>query len=130
MNKMILGFLLLAGVSTQAAQVPVFNCTVPGKPSTVTLEVAVSDNESVDYVTVTLNDKGAINLFTQMEKGGAQKQVAAGNLGTLVFGEQISQGDDGVLRDSGILSLSQDAGKWNGLLSAKGSVYPLECTKL
>lgn len=130
MKKMIFALTLLAGFSVHAAQVPAFKCTVPGKVSTVTVDVAVSDNESVDFVTVSLNDKGITNLFMQLQKGSFKTQVDAGSVTTLVLGEQYSQGDDGVIRDAGILGLSLDAGKWTGLLSVKSNVYPLDCTKL
>lgn len=130
MKKVIFSLALLAGFSAHAAQVPAFKCTVPSKNPTVTIDVAVSDNESVDFVTVDLNDKTKASLFMQMEKGSFQKQIDAGSLTTLVLGEQFSQGDDGVIRDAGILGLGLEAGQWSGLLSVKGNVYPLECTKL
>ncbi len=130
MKKAIFGLVLLAGVSAQAAQVPAFKCTVPAKNPTVTINVAVSDSESVDFVTIDVNDKTTANLFMQMEKGSFKTQVDAGQLTTLALGEQFKQGDDGVIRDAGIFAISLDSGKWSGLLSAKSNVYPLECTKL
>ncbi|WP_413289960.1 hypothetical protein [Bdellovibrio sp. HCB337] len=130
MNKSVFALILLAGLSSQAAQVPVFKCTVPGKVSSVTVDVAVSDSEAVDYVTVDLNDKGASKLFMQNAKGSFQKQVDAGSVTTLVLGDQYSQGDDGVIRDAGILGLGLENGKWTGILSVNDAVYPLDCTKL
>jgi hypothetical protein len=131
MKKAIFSIVLLvAGFSAHAAQVPVFKCSVPAKISTVTVDVAVSDNEPVDFVTVSLNDKTATSLFMQLEKGSFQKQIATGGVTTLVLGEQFSQGDDGVIRDGGILALNLEAsGKWAGLMSVKGNVYQLDCTK-
>jgi len=130
MNKMIFAFTLLAGLSAHAAQVPVFKCTVPGKVSTVTVDVAVSDSESVDFVTVSLNDKGTTNLFMQLQKGSFKTQVDAGSVTTLVLGDQFAQGDDGVIRDGGVLGLGLENNKWTGLMAVKGNVYPLACTKL
>ncbi|HEY8272782.1 MAG TPA: hypothetical protein VIG33_17950 [Pseudobdellovibrionaceae bacterium] len=133
MKKTIFAMTLLAGFSTHAAQVPVFKCNVPVKTSTptVSVNVSISDNESVDYITVQLNDKTATNLFMQLEKGSLQKQITAGGVTTLVLGDQFSQGADGVIRDGGVLGLGTDtSGKWSGMLAAKGNVYPLECTKL
>ncbi|MBS1969939.1 MAG: hypothetical protein JSU04_06505 [Bdellovibrionales bacterium] len=130
MKKAIFGLALLAGFSAHAAQVPVFKCTVPAKTSTVTVDIAVSDSEAVDFVTIDVNDKSVSNLFMQMEKGSFQKQVDAGQVTTLALGDQFQQGDDGVIRDAGVLAVGLDNGKWSGLLSAKGNVYPLECTKL
>lgn len=130
MKKVVFALALLAGFSAHAAQVPAFKCSVPAKTSTVTVNIAVSDNESVDFVTIDVNDKTTANLFMQLEKGSFQKQVDAGQLTTLALGDQFQQGDDGVIRDAGVLALSLDAGKWSGLLSAKGNVYPLDCTKL
>jgi hypothetical protein len=130
MKKMIFAFALLAGFSAHAAQVPVFKCTVPGKVSTVTVDVAVSDSESVDFVTVSLNDKGTTNLFMQLQKGSVKTQVDAGALTTLVLGDQFVQGDDGVIRDGGVLGLGLENNKWTGLMAVKGNVYPLACTKL
>lgn len=130
MKKAIFGLALLAGFSAHAAQVPVFKCTVPAKTSTVTVDIAVSDSEAVDFVTIDVNDKSVSNLFMQMEKGSFQKQVDAGQVTTLALGDQFQQGDDGVIRDAGVLAVGLDNGKWSGLLSAKGNVYPLDCTKL
>ena len=130
MKKAIFGLALLAGFSAHAAQVPVFKCTVPAKTSTVTVDIAVSDSEAVDFVTIDVNDKSVSNLFMQMEKGSFQKQVDAGQVTTLALGDQFQQGDDGVIRDAGVLAVGLDNGKLSGLLSAKGNVYPLECTKL
>jgi hypothetical protein len=131
MKNTIFAIAFLAGFSAHSAQVPVFKCTVPAKTSTVTVDVAVSDNEAVDFVTVNLNDKTTINLFMQNEKGSFQKQIDAGSVTTLVLGDQFKQGDDGVIRDGGVLGLgTSTTGNWSGLLSAKGNVYPLECTKL
>ncbi len=130
MKKAIFGLVLLAGFSAHAGQVPAFKCTVPANTPAVTVDIAVSDNETVDFVTVDVNDKSVSNLFMQMEKGSFQKQVDAGQVTTLVLGDQFQQGDDGVIRDAGVLALGLDNGKWSGLLSARGNVYPLECAKL
>jgi hypothetical protein len=130
MKKVIFGLVLLMGFSAHAAQVPTFKCIVPAKTSTVTVNIAVSDSESVDFVTIDLNDKTNSILFMQMEKDGFQKQVNAGQITTLALGDQFQQGDDGVIRDAGVLALGLDNGKWSGLLSVKGNVYPLDCTKL
>ena len=131
MKKMIFAAALFVGFSAQAAQVPAFKCSVPGKvTSTVAVEIAVSDSEAVDFITVNLNDKGMINLFSQLEKGGFKTQVDAGAITSLVLGEQFSQGDDGVVRDAGVLALGLENAKWTGLMAVKGNVYPLECTKL
>lgn len=130
MKKLIFAVALLAGFSASAAQVPAFKCQVDGKTPTVVVTVSVSDNESVDFVTVDVNDKGTTTLFMQMEKGSFAQGVAAGSVTTLVLGEQFSQGDDGVIRDAGIMALGLDNGAWGGLLSAKGNIYPLTCTKL
>lgn len=130
MKNVIFALALLAGISAQAAQVPAFKCMVPANAPSVSVNISVSDNESVDFVTVDLNDKAKVNLFMQMEKDSFKKQVDAGQLTTLVLGDQFQQGNDGVIRDSGILALGLENGKWGGLLSAKGNVYPLDCTKL
>jgi len=130
MKKAIFGLALLTGISAHAAQVPAFKCLVPAKTSTVTITVSVSDDESIDYVTIDVNDKSTSTLFMQMEKGSFQKQVDAGGITTLVLDEQFQQGDDGVIRNAGILGLNNNNGKWSGLLSAKSNVYPLDCTKL
>lgn len=130
MNKLVFSLVIFAGFAAQAAQVPVFKCTVPGKVSSVTVNVAVSDSESVDYVTVELNDKGASTLFMQNAKGSFQKQVDAGSVTTLVLGDQYAQGDDGVIRDAGIMAIGLENAKWTGILSVNDAVYPLDCTKL
>jgi hypothetical protein len=130
MKKIFFAIALLMGFSAHAAQVPVFKCTVPAKTSTVTVNIAVSDNEAVDFVTVELNDKTTSSLFIQLEKGSVQKQIAAGGLTTLVLGASYSQGDDGVIRDAGIFGIGTDtSGKWSGMLSVKGNVYPVECVR-
>lgn len=130
MKKMILGLSLFFSFSSQAGQMPVFKCQVPAKTPTVTIEIAVSDSESVDYVSVDINDKETTNLFIQMEKGQFKALAKTGNISAMVLGNAIQQGEDGVIRDAGLLSLGQEAGKWTGLLTVSNNIYPLECTKL
>jgi hypothetical protein len=131
MNKLIFGLILVSGFAAHAAQVPKFKCSVPATPTpTVTATISVSDSEAVDYVTVDLNDKGVSTLFMQLEKDSFQKQIDAGGLTTLILDEKFSQGTDGVIREAGLLGLGLDAGKWSGILSVRGNVYPLACEKL
>jgi hypothetical protein len=132
MKKLIFALVIAAGFSAQAAQVPVFKCEVPAQSgaATVTATIAVSDNEPVDYVTLELNDKSVGTLFTQMDKGAFAQAVASGNVTSLILDEQFEQGADGVIRNAGIFSVGLDNGQWNGLLSARGNIYPFNCTKL
>jgi hypothetical protein len=130
MNKMIFALALVSGFAAHAAQVPAFKCQVPSATPSVTATLSVSDSEAMDYVTLDLNDKGAATLFIQMEKGSFQKQVDAGGFTSLILDEKFAQGPDGVIRNAGLMALGLDQGKWGGILSARGNVYPLECTKL
>lgn len=133
MKKAIFAITLLAGLSTQAASVPAFKCTVPSKTgtSTVSLSISVTDTGSADYVLLELNDKAAINLSMQLERGSFKKQIDEGGIAMLVLGDQFTHGDDGVVRGGGLLGLGLNAsGKWAGMLAVNSNVYPLDCTKL
>ncbi|MBK9324087.1 MAG: hypothetical protein IPM97_14275 [Bdellovibrionaceae bacterium] len=133
MKKLIFAMILTTSFSAFAAQVPMFKCQVGNASAqpTVTATISVSDNESIDFVTIDLNDKGVSTLFMQLEKGSVQKQVDGGSFTTLILDDKFSQGEDGVIRNAGILGLGLDqAGVWSGLLSVRSNIYMLECQKL
>lgn len=130
MNKLVFALALVSGFAAHAGQVPAFKCEVPAVPVAVTATISVSDNEPADFVTLDLNDKGTTTLFIQMEKGSFKSQIDAGGMTTLILEDKFAQGADGVIRNSGLLGLGLDQGVWSGVLSVRGNVYPLQCTKL
>ena len=110
----------------------VLDCVVPneGAAPSVTLTVDVQEESSADFLTISLNDGNDSGvLFTQLEKGDVRAGLDAGQLGTLVLEEDFGV-DNGVIRHSGlfIVSVEQD-GSFSGLLSAKGNIYPLACSR-
>ncbi|RYZ76047.1 MAG: hypothetical protein EOP06_31695 [Proteobacteria bacterium] len=131
MNKLVFALVLVSGFAAQAVQVPLFKCAITGATEpTVNLTISVSNDESIDFLTVDLVDKDVTStLFMQNEKGTVAQQVEAGGLMTLLLNDGFAQGADGVIRNAGIMSLSKEEDKWGGLLSMNGNMYPLECTK-
>ena len=78
MKKLILASLVLAG-SSAFADTTLFKCVVPSATNSVKLNVTLADDQSVDFVTLTLTEKaGTTQFFNQMEKGEASKAVEIG----------------------------------------------------
>lgn len=130
MKKMIVSALLM--ISTSAfADTTLFNCTVPAQTkSVVSMTIELGADASSDFVTFMLNEKSAQTvLFTQQDKGTFADQITNGYFSTIVFGENFGQ-VDGVIVDSGIISLQKEADKvFSGILSVKGNIYPLVCNQ-
>lgn len=112
-----------------AEEKPLLNCTVPSEAATkVTLTLTVTNDSSADFVKATLVDgQTTISFFSQIQKGEAASQMAAGSLGLLLVSESSRQ-ENGVLRNGGFLGVRKQDNKMSGLLSAQSSLYPLECT--
>lgn len=130
MKKMIATALLLVS-SSAFADTTLFNCTVPAQSkSVVSMTIELGADASSDFVTFTLNEKSAQSImFTQQDKGTFADQITNGYFSTIVFGESFGQ-VDGVITDSGIISLQKEADKvFSGILSAKGNIYPLVCNQ-
>ena len=130
MKKFIVSAVLLAS-SSAFADVTLFNCTVPAQTaSVVSMTIEMGDDASSDFVTISLNEKSAQAVFfTQQDKGTFADQIANGYFSTVVFGENFGQ-VDGVIVDSGLLSLQKEADKvFSGVLSARGNLYPLVCNQ-
>lgn len=128
MNKILVAAMLLIGTSA-FADTNIVTCVVPSANNSVTLTVDQADDQSVDFVTVNLNEKsGASMFFSQMDKGTVAQQIQAGFLNVLALTEKTGQ-VDGVITNTGFLALSlESAGKFSGFLAAKGNIYPLDCT--
>ncbi len=56
MKQLLMAALVLAGSSAAMADTTLFTCTVPNSTS-VTLTINKSDDQSVDFLTVQLNEK-------------------------------------------------------------------------
>lgn len=128
MKSIIVAALLLVGVSA-FADTQLLACKVPNSTA-VSLNITLGDDQTVDFVTVTLNEKTKQGFFfSQMDKGAVQDQMSNGYLNLLALTEKSGQ-VDGVIVNTGFLGLSQETdGSFGGFLAAQGNIYPLACTK-
>ncbi|MBV2167249.1 MAG: hypothetical protein KUL82_00970 [Bdellovibrio sp.] len=126
MKKLIVAALVLMG-SSAMADTTVLKCAVP--ESSVSLNVDLADDQSVDFVIVSLNEKSSQTVFfSQMDKGTVAAQIKGGFFNLLALTDNTTQ-EDGVIKNTGFLILGKEAdGSFGGLLAAKGNVYPLVCT--
>ncbi len=127
MKKMIVAALVLMGTSAMA-DTTVLSCVVP-QSSSVTLNVDLADDESVDFVMVNLSEKSSQSVFfSQMDKGTVAAQIKGGFLNLLALTDKTAQ-EDGVIKNTGFLGLGKEAdGSFGGFLAANGNIYPLTCT--
>lgn len=126
MNKMILTAFVLFG-SSAMANTTVLNCAVP-ESKTVSLNIELADDQSVDFVTVNLNESSNTSVFfSQMDKGSVAEQIKNGFVNLLALTER-TKAEDGVIKNTGFLGLAKEAdGSFSGFLAANGNVYPLSC---
>ncbi|MGZ3771490.1 MAG: hypothetical protein ACXVCR_16995 [Bdellovibrio sp.] len=126
MKKIILASLLMTATSAMA-NTTVLKCVVP-ESKTVSLNIELADDQSVDFVTVQLNEKnGQTVFFSQMDKGTVDTQIKNGFMNLLALTEKTKQ-EDGVIRNTGFLGLAKEENNvFSGFLAANGNVYPLTC---
>jgi hypothetical protein len=129
MKKMILSTLVLLSASASMATTQNLHCTVPSDKVAVKMEIELSAEASVDYVTMNLVDAKSTSVFySQMEKGQIADQLKNGFLQLLAMTDSTAQGTDGVIVNAGFLALGKEAdGSFSGFLSAQGNIYPLAC---
>ncbi|MEK2644130.1 hypothetical protein [Bdellovibrio sp. BCCA] len=127
MKKLIVAALVLIG-SSAMADTTVLKCVVPESTS-VSLNIDLADDQSADFVIVSLNEKSAQSVFfSQMDKGTVAAQIQNGFLNLLALTDKSSQ-EDGVIKNTGFLGLGKEAdGSFGGFLAANGNIYPLSCT--
>jgi hypothetical protein len=120
--------LLLTSASAFADKT-VLDCQVSNGTVVVTLQVTLGDDQSIDFLTINLNEKsGQSVFFSQFEKGEFAKQIASNSLNVLALTEQTAQ-PDGVITNAGFMALGKadDSAAFTGFLAAKGNIYPLNC---
>lgn len=129
MKSLILASLLIG--SSAFADTTLFNCVVPSQTNAVKLTVSLGDDQSNDFVTVSLVEKtGTTQFFTQSDKGSIQASINQGFLQFLAMTEKTGQTADGVITNTGFFALNADQkGAFSGFLTANGNIYPLSCTK-
>lgn len=119
-----------ADESVRVLKLSKLNCQVPveqGNP-TVTVDVTLANDTSVDFVTIAIKGpKVSETFFIQLEQGSFENQLSTGNIGTLAIQEGFAQ-EDGVLKKAGFLVLNKDAsGNFGGMLAGLNSIFPLTC---
>ena len=126
MNKIIAAALILVS-SVSMADTTLFKCAIP-ESKNVSLNIDLADDQSSDFVTISLTEKsGQTVFFSQMEKGSIGNQIKNGFLNLLALTEQSGM-VDGVIVNTGFLGLGKENdGSFGGFLSAKGNIYPLSC---
>ncbi len=130
MKKLLVLASFLVAPAAFAADTTLFTCTVPSATKAITLNIVQGDDQSADFVTLTLKEKtGDSVFFSQADKGTVATQIAAGYYNALVLTDATRQAD-GAIVNSGFLALAKQAdGSFGGFVAAKGNVYPLSCTK-
>ncbi len=111
-------------------------CVVPtqGTDQIVQLTLDLSEENSIDFIMITVDDFNKENqptqsvFYTQMDKGSTRAQLSQGYLNMLVMTETTSQ-ENGVIHNSGFFAVSVDqpTGLFSGFLAANNNVYPIEC---
>lgn len=126
MKKLIVAALVLLGSSAMAETV--LNCVVPDSKS-VSLVVDLADDQSVDFVTVFLNENNTQSVFfSQMDKGTVAGQLKNGFFNLLALTDKSAQ-VDGVIVNTGFMGVSKESSDtFGGFLAAKGNIYPLSCS--
>ena len=128
MKSIIIAALVLMG-SSAMADTTVLKCAVPESTS-VSLNIDLADDQSVDFVMVHLTEKNNQSVFfSQLDKGTVDGQIQAGFLNILALTDKSAQ-EDGVIKNTGFLGLGKEAdGSFSGFLAANGNIYPLSCSK-
>ena len=128
MKSIIIAALVLMG-SSAMADTTVLKCAVPESTS-VSLNIDLADDQSVDFVMVHLTEKNKqFVFFSQLDKGTVDGQIQAGFLNILALTDKSAQ-EDGVIKNTGFLGLGKEAdGSFSGFLAANGNIYPLSCSK-
>jgi len=128
MKSIIIAALVLMG-SSAMADTTVLKCAVPESTS-VSLNIDLADDQSVDFVMVHLTEKNKQSVFfSQLDKGTVDGQIQAGFLNILALTDKSAQ-EDGVIKNTGFLGLGKEAdGSFSGFLAANGNIYPLSCSK-
>ncbi len=109
---------------------PFLNCTVPmeGGTSPVKLTLTLTSDTSADFIKAILVDgQTTLNFFSQLKKDEALAQLTSGSMG-LVLVSETSRQENGVVRNAGFMGIAKRDNAFSGLLSAQGSLYPLQCT--
>lgn len=126
-------FALIAALLTSTsafAEKTVLSCVVPNQAGApvVSMEMVLGDDVSIDFVTLNVTTKsGGFTVFNQLDKGTVAEMLKAGEMGMLVLGENFGQ-EDGVIKDAGIFQAAKRPdGMFEGVMIAKGNVYPLLC---
>lgn len=128
MKKFIFAALVLMG-SSAMADTTILNCVIPESRS-VSLKIDLADDQSVDFVMISLIEGSSQSVFfSQMDKGSVAGQLQNGFLNLLALTEKSSQ-EDGVIKNTGFLGLGKEAdGSFGGFLAANGNIYPLTCSE-
>ena len=129
MAKMFVA-ILASFASVAMADTTILSCSVPSEAATpaVTLNVDLAADQSIDFLTIYVNEASSNSIFfSQMDKGAVAEQLKQGYLNMLVLTEQTGQ-VDGVITNSGFFAVfKEDATTYSGFLAANGNVYPLAC---
>lgn len=122
MKKLMIAALLLIGSSASAAGL---TCKVS---DVVNMNIEITNDSTADFVMMTLVEpKGTSMFYSYLEAGEAKAQMDQGFFSVMAMTEQTAE-ENGVIVNTGLLSLSKDdTGLYQGILLAKGNIYPMAC---
>lgn len=127
MKKLIVMAMVSLSMYANAAEKQLLSCMVSENSPEMKLMITVSEESSVDFATFTLTEKsGTTMYFTQFDKGAIDEQMKQGVLSTILLTDS-TKNENGVITNSGIISLQKENDLYSGVLVAKGNIYPLAC---
>lgn len=122
MKNLLIATLLLIGSSASAASM---TCRVS---DVVNMKIEITNDATADYVVMSLVEpSGASTFYSYLEAGEAKAQMDQGYFSAMAMTEQTAE-QNGVIVNTGLISLSKDnTGMFQGILLAKGNIYPMAC---
>ncbi len=121
--------ILLVSMGAHAAQ-DLMHCTVPVENSKITLTITKEDDQSIDFLLISLKEGKTETLFySQDDKGGTDDQLKEGLL-NLVLLTDDTRVENGVVYNAGFFNagaVGEGSVEYDGLMMAKGNIYPFAC---
>ncbi|MFZ4404801.1 MAG: hypothetical protein ACOYOK_11925 [Pseudobdellovibrionaceae bacterium] len=111
MKKIILAMMLFLQTTVKANDVTLFNCLIPSDQPSATLQIDVSDDISVDFLTITLREKNKAEptvFFHQIDKrGGFYQLLQEQKAFSFPILTEATKQNQGILQNSGFLLLQR-----------------------
>ncbi len=121
-------FMFSIGVS---ASQDLMHCIVPVENSKITLTITKEDDQSIDFLLISLMEGKTETLFySQDDKGGTDDQIKDGLLNLVLLTDE-TRVENGVVYNAGFFNagaVDEGSTEYDGLMMAKGNIYPFVCS--